>query len=90
VLTPAGVLEAETSFEYDHNAGNRLVFNGVEIVDTVLVRAIEASDTDRFEINTKVRFVYRYDRFRSCSHALRLSTDSRKFLGRAPNKRVFP
>ena len=89
VLTPAGVLEAETSLEYDHNASNRLVFNGVEIVDAVLVSAIEASDTDRFEINTKIPFVYRYDRFRSCSHTLHQSTDSRKFPGRALNKRVF-
>ena len=79
VLTPKGVLEAESSFEYVHNASNRFVFNGAEIVDAVLVGAIEASDTDRdvittastfrygvtdrFEINTKIPFVYRYDRF---------------------------
>ncbi len=79
VLTPEGVLEAESSFEYVHNASNRFVFNGAEIVDAVLVGAIEASDTDRdvittastfrygvtdrFEINTKIPFVYRYDRF---------------------------
>jgi len=79
VLTPKGVLEAESSFEYVHNSSNRFVFNGAEIVDAVLVGAIEASDTDRdvittastfrygvtdrFEVNTKVPYVYRYDRF---------------------------
>jgi hypothetical protein len=78
VLTPKGVLQFEPTIEYVHNSNNRFVFDGVEIVDAVLIGAIQASDadrdivttslglryglTDRLEIDAKFPFVYRHDR----------------------------
>jgi hypothetical protein len=78
VLTPKGVLQLEPTIEYVHNSNNRFVFDGVEIVDAVLIGAIQASDTDRdvltsslglrygltdrLEVDAKFPFVYRHDR----------------------------
>ena len=77
VLTPRGVLVVEPSLEYSHTSVDRFVFQGVEIVDTVLLGVINASQadrdvvtaslgfryglTDRFEIEAKVPWVYRHD-----------------------------
>jgi hypothetical protein len=78
VLTPKGVLQLEPMIEYVHNSNNRFVFDGVEVVDAVLIGAIQASDadrdlvtsslgmryglTDRIEVDAKFPFVYRHDR----------------------------
>lgn len=77
VLTPRGVLVVEPSLEFAHTSVDRFVFQGVEIVDTVLLGVIDASQadrdvvtaslgfryglTDRFEIEAKVPWVYRHD-----------------------------
>ncbi|MBE9554502.1 MAG: transporter [Proteobacteria bacterium] len=77
VLTPRGVLVVEPSFEYAHTSVDRFVFQGVEIVDTVLLGVINASQADRdvittslgfrygvtnrFEVEAKVPWVYRHD-----------------------------
>jgi hypothetical protein len=47
VLTPAGKIAYDPSFEYANTSGNRLVFRGVEIVTGVQIGVIEASDVDR-------------------------------------------
>lgn len=78
VLTPAGVLSVEPSLEYVHSSTNRFIFQGAQIVDAVLIGAIEASDadrdilisaltlryglTDRLEVDVKIPAVYRDDR----------------------------
>lgn len=78
VLTPRGTLVFEPSIEYAHTSVDRFVFQGVEIVDTVLIGVIDASRADRdvitpalgfrygvtnrFEISAKVPWVYRHDR----------------------------
>lgn len=78
VLTPQGNLVVEPSFEWSHSDVNRFTFQGVEIVDTVLLGVIETQqaerDTltaalafryglvDRLEIEVKVPYVYRSER----------------------------
>jgi uncharacterized coiled-coil protein SlyX len=78
VLTPKGSLVLEPSFSFSHSSVNRFVFQGIEIVDAVLIGLIEASDADRdtltaamtgrvgltnrLEFETKVPYVYRKDR----------------------------
>ncbi len=47
VLTPPGTLVFEPSFEYSQSNQNRFFFSGLEVVDTVLIGQIEATDTDR-------------------------------------------
>ena len=47
VLTPKGRLVVEPQFEYSHTSLNRFFFQGVEIVDAVLIGVIEATDSDR-------------------------------------------
>ncbi len=78
VLTRKGTLILEPSIQYSHSSINRFFFQGLEIVETVLVGQIEATDsdrdsliargtarygiTDRFEADVKIPFVYRSDR----------------------------
>jgi len=78
VLTPKGTLVLEPSFSLTHSNINRFVFQGVEIVEAVLVGAIEASDADRdsitlagtarygitnrLEVEAKLPLSYRNDR----------------------------
>ena len=78
VLTPKGRLVLEPSVTLSHSSINRFVFQGVEIVEAVLIGAIEASDadrdsitvagtarygiTDRIEVEAKIPVVYRNDR----------------------------
>jgi len=78
VLTPKGTLVVEPSLSLTHSNINRFVFQGVEIVEAVLVGAIEASDadrdsitlagtlrygvTDRLEVEAKLPVTYRDDR----------------------------
>ncbi len=77
VLTPKGTLVFEPSIEYAHTSVDRFVFQGVEIVDTVLIGIIDASQadrevvtaalgfrygiTDRFEMDVKFPWLYRND-----------------------------
>lgn len=78
VLTPKGTLVLEPAFSFSHSSLNRFVFQGIEIVDAVLIGLIEASDADRdtltasvtgrvgvtnrLEFEAKVPYVYRKDR----------------------------
>lgn len=81
VLTPKGRLTVEPTLMASHTSSNRFFFQGVEIVDAVLIGAIEATEsrrnylaaqlglrlglTDRMEISGKIPFVYRDDRVES-------------------------
>ncbi|WP_422367313.1 transporter [Pelagibius sp.] len=77
VLTRKNHLVFEPSIEYENTSSTRFFFDGVEIIETVLVGDIEVSDADRqsitaagtfrygltsrSEIEIKVPFVYRND-----------------------------
>lgn len=77
VLTPEGVLVIEPSIAYESSSTTRFFFNGIEVVDTVLIGDIEVTDadrssitaaaafrygiTDRSEVEIQVPFVYRSD-----------------------------
>jgi hypothetical protein len=81
VLTPRGTLTLEGILTASHTSSNRFFFQGVEIVDAVLIGAIEATEsrrnyispqigarfgiTNRMEASLKVPFVYRDDRVES-------------------------
>lgn len=78
VLTPPGTVVLEPSFSFSHSSVNRFTFQGIEIVDAVLIGLIEASDADRdtltaavtgrvgltnrLEVEAKIPYVYRKDR----------------------------
>jgi len=78
VLTREGQLVIEPGLEYTHSDNNRFFFQGFEIVDTILIGFIEATEADRdtitaslaarygvtnrFEIEGKVPLLYRRDR----------------------------
>lgn len=75
VLTPRGRLMLEPEFQYTHESINRMTFEGVEILSTLLIGVFTAQDidrdsymaaltgrlgvTDRLEIEMKVPYVYR-------------------------------
>lgn len=77
VLTPRGKIVLEPQVEYSHSSTRRFFFSGVEIVDAVLIGAIEAADADRdtltgalaarygitnrLEADIRVPYVYRDD-----------------------------
>jgi|LNAQ01.1.fsa_nt_gb hypothetical protein len=77
VLTPRGKFVVEPQIEYSHSSTRRFFFSGVEIVDAVLIGAIEAADADRdtltgalaarygitnrLEADIRVPYVYRDD-----------------------------
>lgn len=77
VLTPRGQFVIEPQLEYSHSSTRRFFFSGVEIVDAVLIGAIEAEDanrdtltgaiaarygiTNRLEVGLRVPYVYRDD-----------------------------
>jgi hypothetical protein len=81
VLTPQGTLTLEPTISASHTSSNRFFFQGVEIVDAILIGAIEATEsrrnylaaqlglryglTDRLELSSKIPFVYRDDRVES-------------------------
>ena len=81
VLTPGGTLTIEPILSASHTSSNRFFFQGVEIVDAVLIGAVEATEsrrnyispkvnvrfglTDRIEIFAKFPYVYRDDRVES-------------------------
>jgi hypothetical protein len=78
VLTPAGRLVFDPSFEYTSSSTNRLVFRGIELVPGIQIGLIEASDADRttlvttlgarygitnrLEVEARVPALYRWDR----------------------------
>ncbi len=77
VLTPKGRFAIEPEFEYAYDTQNRFYFNGVEVIDSILVGQIQITDaqrrtftnalnmryglTNRLEIDTRIPFVYRDD-----------------------------
>lgn len=77
VLTPRGQFVLEPQVEYSHASTRRFFFSGVEIVDAVLIGAIEAEDanhdtltgalaarygiTNRLEADIRLPYVYRDD-----------------------------
>lgn len=97
VLTRKGTLILEPSIQYSHSSINRFFFQGLEIVETVLVGQIEATDsdrdslifrggarygiTDRFEADVKIPFVFREDRV--TSNIISTSTSSSRELDAA-------
>lgn len=78
ILTPKGAFYVEPSFDYTVTSDNRFFFQGVEIVDAILIGVIEATDsdrrgrtaslaarygiTDRLEVDGRVSWVNRNDR----------------------------
>ncbi|MDJ0947448.1 MAG: transporter [Alphaproteobacteria bacterium] len=56
VLTTPGTLVIEPSVEYSQSNINRFFFQGLEIVDTVLIGQIEATDSDRDSIIGRATF----------------------------------
>lgn len=78
VLTPAGRLVIDPSFDYTSSSTNRLVFRGIELVPGIQIGLIEASDADRdtivttlglrygltnrLELEARIPALYRWDR----------------------------
>jgi Putative MetA-pathway of phenol degradation len=58
VLTPAGRLVIDPSFDYTSSSTNRLVFRGIELVPGIQIGLIEASDADRDTIVTTMGLRY--------------------------------
>jgi hypothetical protein len=58
VLTPAGRLVVDPSFEYTSSSTNRLVFRGIELVPGIQIGLIEASDADRDTVVTTMGLRY--------------------------------
>lgn len=77
VLTPKGRFVVEPEFEYAYDTQNRFYFNGVEVIDSILVGQIQVTDaqrrtftealnmrygiSNRLEVDTRIPFVYRDD-----------------------------
>ncbi|MDN3523259.1 transporter [Halomonas ramblicola] len=75
VLTPRGRLVLEPEFQYSHESINRMTFEGVEVLSTLLIGVFTAQDldrdsytaaltgrlgvTDRLELEMKLPYVYR-------------------------------
>lgn len=78
VLTPRGTLVVEPQIEYTYDTSNRFFFNGIEIVDALLIGIIEVDKaqretltaslglrygiTSRLEADVRVPFIARRDR----------------------------
>ena len=58
ILTPKGSLFAEPAFDFTASSDNRFFFQGIEIIDAVLIGAIEATDSDRRAITESLGFRY--------------------------------
>lgn len=58
ILTPRGTMFVEPAFDYTVASDNRFFFQGIEIVDAVLIGAIEATDTDRRALTSSLAFKY--------------------------------
>ncbi|RAK57635.1 transporter [Phenylobacterium deserti] len=85
VLTPRGHFVFDPSVEYVRTSNNRLIFRGVQIVQGILVGAIDAGDvgrdtgvvtlagryglTNRLEVEARVPYVWRHDSIQNVSAA---------------------
>lgn len=58
ILTPRGTMFVEPAFDYTVASDNRFFFQGIEIVDAVLIGVIEATDTDRRALTGSLAFKY--------------------------------
>ncbi|MEO1243877.1 MAG: LysM peptidoglycan-binding domain-containing protein [Pseudomonadota bacterium] len=58
VLTPKGTMFVEPGVDFATSSDNRFFFQGVEIVDAVLIGAIEATDTDRRAVTESIGVRY--------------------------------
>lgn len=58
ILTPKGSFYIEPGSEFTITSDNRFFFQGVEILDAVLIGAIEASDSDRRAVTESLGFRY--------------------------------
>ncbi len=58
ILTPKGSFYIEPGSEFTVTSDNRFFFQGVEILDAVLIGAIEASDSDRRAVTESLGFRY--------------------------------
>lgn len=58
VLTPKGTMFVEPGIDFATSSDNRFFFQGVEIVDAVLIGAIEATDTDRRAVTESIGVRY--------------------------------
>lgn len=77
VITNAGQLTAEAQFEYARADRNRVLFRGIEVVESVLIGVFDINEsrqdvltssaalryglTDRLEVGVRLPFVYRSD-----------------------------
>ncbi|WDI31500.1 LysM peptidoglycan-binding domain-containing protein [Hyphococcus flavus] len=58
ILTPKGSLYLEPAIDHTVTSDNRFFFQGIEIVDAVLIGAIEATDSDRRALTESLGFRY--------------------------------
>lgn len=58
ILTPKGSLYVEPAIDYTVTSDNRFFFQGIEIVDAVLIGAIEATDSNRQALTESLAFRY--------------------------------
>jgi hypothetical protein len=58
VLTPAGTIGVESSFEYTNESANRLVFRGFELIPGIQIGLIEASNANRDTVSTAMSLRY--------------------------------
>ncbi|WP_411818521.1 LysM peptidoglycan-binding domain-containing protein [Hyphococcus sp. DH-69] len=58
ILTPRGTMFIEPSIDFTVASDNRFFFSGVEIIDAVLIGAIEATDTDRRAVSESISVKY--------------------------------
>lgn len=58
ILTPRGALFGDVGVDYTTSTDSRFFFDGVEIVNAVLIGNIEATDTDRNAVSTRASARY--------------------------------
>ena len=58
ILTPKGSMYIEPSVNYTVTSDNRFFFQGVEIIDAILIGAIEATDSDRRAVTESLGLRY--------------------------------
>ncbi|MEL7489949.1 MAG: LysM peptidoglycan-binding domain-containing protein [Pseudomonadota bacterium] len=95
ILTPKGSLFVEPALTVTASSDNRFFFEGVEIIDAILIGAIEATDTDRIaiteslglryglsnrlEVDVALPYVYREDRVSGVAIDDRTEVDDARF-----------
>jgi hypothetical protein len=78
IITKSGQWTLEPSFEYTHADRNRVLFRGIELVESILVGVFDINEsredlltaalgarfgvTNRFEVGVRVPYIYRADR----------------------------